>query len=284
MRDTEWLSRYPVMPTKDFERIFQKWKALPPGKKRDRLRATLVEGNVRLIAKIAARYLRRAPLEINELIAAGSIGLMRALERFDHTHGVSFATYGSYWIRHAIQDEIRNSCIGKSVQIPVNRAQLARSLRRLSDQFQVEHGRKPSAEELTDLAIKTGKKTHANCQPHTVKRTQEAVLQITISLDAPVQSEEGARKWHDILPDQSKDPRQVLLENERIEQLMHALETLDPRQKTVLKKLFGLNGELQKSMQEVGDELGLSRERIRQIEALACRRLRIRCQKARLDS
>lgn len=283
MRDAEWLSRYPVMPTEEFKRIFQKWKTHPPGKERDRLRAALIEGNVRLIAKIAVQYMRRAPLEINELIAAGSIGLMRALERFDDAHGVSFATYGSYWIRHAIQDEIRNSCIGVSVQIPANRAQLARSLRRLSGQFQTQHGRQPSPEELTDQAKMSGKKTLANCQPHMVERTQEVVRQITISLDSPVQDEGGSRMWHDILPDQSKGPQQVLLEKERIERLMHTLDTLHPRQKSVLKKLFGLNGELQKSMQEVGDELGLSRERIRQIETLALRRLKIQCQKARLD-
>lgn len=272
MSDTSWLSKCPVMTSEEFKKIFTEWKQQAPGLKKVQLRHKLERGNMRFVARIAYSYLPQCKLEVNELIAAGSIGLSHALDLYDPENGASFLAYSIHWIKREIRDEIRKSLIGKSFQIPAKQHYMAKSLRYLSRIFKTKHGRDPTFKELSVMARDTKYKVFADSTAEKIEQLMIIVFNQTSKIDSLVNSS------NEVFGTSDPDVLMLIQEQENKKLLMSGLKRLDNRQQTVINLHFGLNGNREHTLEEIGNLYDLSKERIRQIELIAFRRLKVHMQ------
>jgi RNA polymerase primary sigma factor len=227
----------------------------------DVARAELTSANLRLVVSVARRYSNRG-LPLIDLIQEGNIGLLRAVEKFDWRRGFKFSTYATWWIRQAVSRAIADDA--RTIRIPVHLHDVVGRMVRMAGQLHQELGREPTAEEVS-AALQLS-----------VERVRELaqVLPQPASLDSFV-GEDQETRLSDVVADESAPNLDAVTEASLLaEQVRDTLLTLTPRERQVIQRRFGLEGDQEQTLTAIGREIGLTRERIRQIESTALRKLR----------
>jgi RNA polymerase primary sigma factor len=224
-------------------------------------REQMIKANLRLVVKIARDY-EGIGLPLLDLISEGNIGLMKAVERFDPAKGGKLSTYGSWWIKQSIKRALANQ--SKTIRLPVHLVDKISKMRRTALKLQEFLGREPTDEELAEemgiSALRVSQMRTAAIRP--------------ASLDAPI-GDEDSNNFSEIVQDENAEsPYEQLEEKTVVNMLQEMVTTLDPREATILRYRFGLDGGSEKTLEDVGAKFGVTRERVRQIQNIALKKLR----------
>ncbi|HEY9174202.1 MAG TPA: RNA polymerase sigma factor RpoD/SigA [Verrucomicrobiae bacterium] len=229
-------------------------------------REHMIKANLRLVVKIARDY-EGIGLPLLDLISEGNIGLMKAVERFDPKKGGKLSTYGSWWIKQSIKRALANQ--SKTIRLPVHLVDKISRMRRIAMRLQEEFGREPTDEELAEELHTT---------PGRIAQMRMASVR-PASLDAPI-GDDDSNNFSDIVADEAAyTPYEQLEEKTVTSMLKDMVQKLDHREATILNYRFGLDGGSEKTLEEVGEKFGVTRERVRQIQNIALRKLRKMVQK-----
>ncbi len=258
-------------PIKMYLREIGKIPLLTPSQERDlarraqlgdkKSREKLITANLRLVVSIAKRYIGRG-LPFLDLIQEGNIGLLKAVEKFDWRKGYKFSTYATWWIRQAITRAIADQA--RTIRIPVHMVETINKLNKIVNEYYREHGRQPTIEELAKLMDKP---------PEKIEEIMEAAKEIT-SLEAPIGDDDGSTVGESVPDESVRSPIKEAMRTLIKEEVERILDTLGPREAMVLKMRYGLLDGKAKTLEEVGQYFNVTRERIRQIEVKALRKLR----------
>ena len=225
-------------------------------------RAKLIRSNLRLVVKIAHDF-KGLGLPLLDLISEGNIGLMRAVEKFDPTKGAKLSSYAAWWIKQSMRRALANQ--SRTIRVPVQSACKINKIKAARGRLQEELGRDPTDAEIA-IYLDFSERTVAGLKVSEFS---------SLSLNDTIQDGEQG-KFEDIIPDQtSTTPDSVISNNETVQRLMVLIEGLDPRERQILKLRFGLDGEPPKTLDDVSETIGRTRERIRQIQHLALAKLKL---------
>ncbi len=254
-----YLKEIGMVPLLDYDKEIELATKMAEGD--EEAKQELVKANLRLVVSIAKRYVGKGMFFL-DLIQEGNLGLMKAVEKFDYRKGYKFSTYATWWIRQAITRAIADQA--RTIRIPVHMVETIHKVSRIQRQLLQDLGREATAEEISE---------HLNMSPEKVREIMR-ISQDPISLEMPIGEEEDSHLGDFLPDDESPAPAEAASYTLLREQMKEVLHTLTPREEQVLNLRFGLDDGKTRTLEEVGRVFNITRERIRQIEAKALRKLR----------